>query len=193
MTDPTDRPGGRWSRIGGPLAILVAAASFGSIAVSTLIPSQAERELAAFVATPERPDPAVSIPGIEIGPGGTAGPATDGPVGGPYARCDGITYPAPLPEADVVQSLARGAVWITYDPARVAPGTVAALGARVSDGTHLMMSPYPGLATPVSLQAWGHRLFLETPDDPRLEQFLLALSANPFTPPQPGSPCGPTR
>ncbi len=51
----------------------------------------------------------------------------------------------------------------------------------------------PSSRPPVSLQAWDHRLFLDTPDDPRFEQFILALSDNPFIPPQPGAPCGPGR
>ncbi|MDN5749508.1 MAG: DUF3105 domain-containing protein, partial [Pseudonocardia sp.] len=83
--------------------------------------------------------------------------------------------------------------WITYDPDRTARSTVAALSARVADGAHLMMSPHPGLSTRVSLQAWGHRLPLGSPDDPRFEQFILALAGNPHTSPEPDAGCGPAR
>lgn len=195
MIDPPEYSGGRWSRAAGPLVMLLAAASFGAVAVATLIPSQAERELSAFSPTAERPDPSTAIPGIVIEPAdtdGRDGPPVGGIPGTGYAACDGVAHRDPIPNVDAVGSLARGAVWITYDPARTAPTTVAALAAnRVTDGDHLMMSPYPGLATPISLQAWGHRLALDSPDDPRFEQFIRALSDNPFTAPDPAAGCAP--
>lgn len=207
MIDPPEPSGSRWSRAAGPLVLLLAAASFGTVAVTTLIPSQAERELSAFTPTAERPDPSTAIPGIVIEPvepDPTAAPTTSGPtddrdgppVGGTrgtgYAACDGVAHPDPIPTVDAVGALARGAVWITYDPARTAPTTVNALAViRVTDDDHLMMSPYPGLATPISLQAWGHRLALDSPDDPRFEQFIRALSANPYTAPDPAAGCAP--
>lgn len=202
MTDPTDRPSSRWSRIGGPLAALLAAVSFGSVAVGTLIPTGAERELAAFAPTAERPDPSTDIAGIVIEPvpdhdhATTSPPAAydprppSGGAHGPrFAACDGVAHPAPVPDADAVHSLERGAVWITYDPARTAPRTVQALSERVDDATHLLMSPYPGLPDPVSLQAWGHRLALDSPDDPRFEQFIRALGDNPYLAPLPDAGC----
>ncbi|MHA6784057.1 DUF3105 domain-containing protein [Pseudonocardia saturnea] len=191
---PEERPSGRWSRIGGPLVLLLAAASFGVVAVSTLIPSDAERELASFTPTAEQPDPSTRIPGIVLDPV-TAGPAVPpvGGVSGPaYAACDGVAYPDPVVDAAAVHAMERGAVWITYDPARTAPNTVQALAAaRVTDGDYLFMSPYPGLDSPISLQAWGHRLALDTPDDPRFEQFIRALSDNPYTAPLPDAGCTP--
>lgn len=208
MSDPSEPSRSRWSRAAGPLVVLLAAASFGSVAVGTLIPSQAERELSSFTPTAERPDPSTAIPGIVIEPVDTddltAAPTTSGPtddrdgppVGGTrgtgYAACDGVAHPDPIPAVDAVGALARGAVWITYDPTRTASTTVAALAAnRVTDGDYLMMSPYPGLATPISLQAWGHRLALDSPDDPRFEQFIRALSDNPYTAPDPAAGCAP--
>jgi hypothetical protein len=35
-----------------------------------------------------------------------------------------------------------------------------------------MMSPYPGLDKPVSLQAWGFQLKLDKADDPRVDDFI---------------------
>ncbi len=202
MSDPSRS---RWSRAAGPLVLLLAAVSFGAVAVSTLIPSQAERELAAFVPSPERPDPSTGIPGIVIGPvpvdDHTTVPAPPGdpgepPVGGPhlpgYAACDGVAHPDPVGDDDAVGAMERGAVWITYDPERTAPTTVRALAAtRVTGGDGLFMAPYPGLTSPISLQAWGHRLLLDTPDDPRFEQFIRALSDNPYTAPDPDAGCAP--
>ncbi len=199
MNDPPEPRRSRWSGAVGPLVLLLAAASFGSVAVGTLIPSEAERELSAFVPSAERPDPSTAIPGIEIEPVDAddvptdrKGPPVDGPLGTGYAACDGVAYPDPVRDTDAVGSMARGAVWITYDPARTAPTTVAALAAsRVTDADQLMMSPYPGLDTPISLQAWGHRLALDSPDDPRFEQFIRALSDNPYTSPAADAGCAP--
>ena len=42
-----------------------------------------------------------------------------------------------------------------------------------------MMSPYPGLDSPISLQSWGHQLKLDSPDDARIDQFITALKENP--------------
>lgn len=209
MTQPEDRPVSRWSRIGGPLVLLLAAASFGVVAVSVLIPSDAERELASFAPSAEQPDPSMRIPGIDVSPvanhdhAGAAG-ATNSPVdrrigppvGGPhgpgYAACDGVAYPDPILETDAVHAMERGAVWITYDPARIAANTVQALTVtRVTDDDFLLMSPYPGLDSPISLQAWGHRLALDTPDDPRFEHFIRALSDNPYLAPLPDADCAP--
>ncbi len=183
----------------------LAAASFGSVALATLIPTQTERELAAFGPTPEQPDPSTRIPGIVVEPVpahdhtvAAAPPSSPDrpPLGGAhgpgYAACDGIAYEDPIAESDAVHALERGAVWITYDPARTAPTTVNALATtRVTDSDFLLMSPYPGLDSPLSLQAWGHRLTLDTPDDPRFEQFIRALSDNPNTSPMPDASCDP--
>lgn len=183
-------PAGRWSRIAGPLVLVVAAVSFGSVAVTTLVPSEAERELASFTPSAQEPDPSTRIPGIVVGPGPGA-PPVGGAHGPGLAACDGVAHAEPLADADAVHALERGAVWITYDPARTAPNTVQALAAtRVTDADDLFMSPYPGLDSPISLQAWGHRLALDTPDDPRFEQFIRALAGNPATAPGTAAGCG---
>ncbi|MHA6783999.1 DUF3105 domain-containing protein [Pseudonocardia saturnea] len=46
----------------------------------------------------------------------------------------------------------------------------------MTDSDFRFMSPYPGLDSAISLQAWRHRLALDTPDDPRFEQFIRALT-----------------
>lgn len=183
----------RWSRLAGPAVLILAAASFGSVAVGAFVPSDVERELAGYAPTAEQPDPALRIPGVVLEPEGTGPlpgePPTSGARTALPAACAGVTHPAPLPDAAAVRALAHGAVWITYDPVRTAERTVAALATRVADGTSLMMSPAPGLPTPLSVQSWRHRLRLDTPEDPRFEQFIVAAADNRFVVPEPDGTC----
>ena len=54
---------------------------------------------------------------------------------------------------------------------------------------YLLLSPYPGLDQPISLQSWGHQLKLSDVDDPRIDQFVAALRLNQYTFPEPGATC----
>ncbi|MBH0118642.1 DUF3105 domain-containing protein [Rhodococcus sp. CX] len=147
-------------------------------------------------------DPSVDIPGIEIVdyPAGDHVGASERvpyeyspPFGGPHdaawATCTGIVYPVPIRSENAVHSLEHGAVWITYDPERLSDEQVDLLAARVDGVSYMLMSPYPDLAQPISLQSWGHRLFVEDADDPRIDQFIEALRLNPNTYPEPGATC----
>lgn len=198
-------PSGRWSRWAGPLVVVLAAVSFGLVAVGTLVPSAAERELAAFRPTAQRPDPSTGIAGVDVeavpahehdvpGAGPTVEPGrppSSGSHGPAAAGCDGVAYPDPVDPAEAVHAQEHGAVWVTYDPALLAPDVVGRLGARAIDGDDLFLSPFPGLGAPLSVQAWGHRLVLDTPADPRFEQFVVALAGNSFLLPEPDAGCPP--
>jgi len=112
------------------------------------------------------------------------------PVGGDHnpvwQNCMGEVYPQPIANENAVHSLEHGAVWITYRPGLPAD-QVAALAAKVRDTPYLMLSPYPGLDRPVSLQAWGYQLKLDSAADPRVDQFIQAFRINAA--PEPGAPC----
>ena len=71
---------------------------------------------------------------------------------------------------------------------RLAPKGVN-LYAKVEGQNYTMMSPYPGLDQPVSLQSWGHQLKLSDPDDPRIDQFISSLRQNQYTYPEVGARC----
>ncbi|GAA3228417.1 hypothetical protein GCM10017691_19540 [Pseudonocardia petroleophila] len=199
------QPAGRWSRWAGPLVMLVAAGSFGSVVVGMLLPSAAERELAALRPTEQLRDPSTAIPGVIVEPVPThehdvpgaepvlepGRPPTGGSHGPRAAPCDGVTSPGPVDPAEAVHALEHGAVWVTYNPGLLRADTVRQLGFRVTDGDDLLLSPFPGLGAPLSLQSWGHRLVLDTPADPRFEQFLVALAGNPFLVPEPDAGCPP--
>lgn len=113
------------------------------------------------------------------------------PVGGQHYDtwydCNGAIYPAVLVDEHAVHSLEHGAVWITYQP-DLPPGQVEALAARVRDTEKLMMSPYPGQESPISLQAWGYQLMVDDAADQRIDAFIRALRVN-ASPEGPTAPC----
>ncbi len=103
------------------------------------------------------------------------------PVAGDYnpnwMRCLGDVYPAPIANEHALHSLELGAVWITYNPSLPA-GQVRKLADKVRDNDDMLMSPYPGLDKPISLQAWGFQLRLDNADDNRIDKFIKALRHN---------------
>lgn len=115
------------------------------------------------------------------------------PVGGPHdptwAACDGVVYEVPVRDEMMVHALEHGAVWIAYDPDTLTAGDLATLQALVPRVAYLVMSPYPGLRTPLSLQAWAHQLPLDSASDPRLDEFVLAMLRNPYLTPEPDATC----
>jgi hypothetical protein len=151
---------------------------------------------------PAQESPAADIDGIEIVADiGAAHVGADQrvayehlpPLGGAHdavwAACNGVVYPVAVRNENMVHSLEHGAVWITYDPARIGGADLAALQAVVTGQPYLMLSPYPGLDHPISLQSWGHQLKLDHPADPRIAEFVTTLRANPATHPEPGATC----
>lgn len=96
-------------------------------------------------------------------------------------------YDVPVPNENAVHDLEHGAVWITYDPEVVTADQVAVLQ-KAGPSTYMVVSPYPGLPTPVVVSAWGAQVQLDDVNDPRIEQFITkywqAASA-----PEPGAPC----
>ncbi|HKC27335.1 MAG TPA: DUF3105 domain-containing protein [Jatrophihabitans sp.] len=114
------------------------------------------------------------------------------PVGGdhsPYwADCTGTVYPNAIANENGVHALEHGAVWITYRPG-LSSSEIGTLTSLVAGSDRMMMSPYPGLKTPISLQSWGYQLFVNNATDPRIQQFIHALRNNPKTTPELGAIC----
>ncbi len=86
-------------------------------------------------------------------------------------------------------SLEHGAVWITYNPSELSDDDIATLAAYVQNQPYMLMSPFSGLSSPVSLQSWNHQLFLDSVDDPRINQFIQLLRRNPEQYPEVGATC----
>lgn len=111
------------------------------------------------------------------------------PVGGAHnatwQNCG--VYTTPVTNEYAVHSLEHGAVWITYREGLPAD-ELEKLQTLTRQSTHRLLSPYPGLPSPIVASAWGYQLKLETADDQRLVQFINAYEQNPRGP-EPGAPC----
>jgi hypothetical protein len=135
------------------------------------------------------------------------------PVGGPHdfswADCTGTVYDVDIRHENAVHSLEHGAVWITYDPDRVSDADVATLAELVEGESGRMLSPYVGLDSPISLQAWNNQLKVDDAGDKRIKQFADLMTfaadlepgascenpdfaANPLVAGSPSTPVGPT-
>jgi hypothetical protein len=117
------------------------------------------------------------------------------PVGGPHApppewaNCTGTVYSVDIRHENAVHSLEHGAVWITYDPDALSQDDIDTLAALVKGKDGRMMSPYAGLDSPISVQAWGHQLKVDSAGDPRIKQFADFLTLNDTFTPEPGASC----
>lgn len=111
------------------------------------------------------------------------------PVGGQHSatwqNC-GI-YTEPISNENAVHSLEHGAVWVTYQPDLPAD-QIAALQSKVRGREYALLSPFPGLDSPVVASAWGFQLRLDDVNDDRLERFLRRYLQGPQTP-EPGAAC----
>jgi Protein of unknown function (DUF3105) len=115
------------------------------------------------------------------------------PFGGPHdelwANCTGTVYDKAVRNENMVHALEHGSVWIAYNPDKVKGGALNTLKSKVEGQPYMMLSPYPGLDKPISLQSWGHQLKLDSADDERIDQFITSLRENKYQNPEPGGSC----
>ena len=116
-------------------------------------------------------------------------PPFGGPHDGYWAACTGTVYETAVRNENMVHSLEHGAVWITYDPARISGPALETLQDKVRGNDYTMISPYPGLDAPIALQSWGHQLKLDDANDARVDQFVSSLRQNPYLYPEVGASC----
>jgi hypothetical protein len=111
------------------------------------------------------------------------------PVGGihsPEWQNCGI-YDEPVSIENAVHSLEHGAMWLTYQP-DLPQEEIETLRDAVRGQNYALMSPYPGLKSPVVLTAWETQLELDSVDDERIAEFVDRYQQGPTTP-EPGAPC----
>jgi hypothetical protein len=190
------KKGTPWGTI---IAVIGIVALFGTVLGYYLVQSAPKREqksreeaAAAYAPSKANPDPSLKINGVvtakytgsvHILPTERVAydktPAFGGPHDGNWAACTGNVYPNAVRTENMVHSLEHGAVWIAYNPQQITGSALDALKVRVNGKPYTMMSPFPGLDKPISLQSWGHQLKLDKADDPRIDQFIAALRTNP--------------
>ena len=184
------------------VVVLFAVGIFGYAYVQNRANSDQDAALAAFTPSAQNQDPSTQIPGVVSQPytGGqhvtsdrqvayTQSPPFGGAHDGFWAACNGVVYPTPVRTENMVHSMEHGAVWIAYNPDQVSGDALGVLRQKVESQPYTLMSPYPGLDQPISLQSWGHQLKLTDADDPRIDQFIAALRLNQYTYPEPGASC----
>jgi hypothetical protein len=191
-----------WLTIGAAVFVIALIVVLAVNMVPKYLSKQAQ---AAWAPTAELPDPSVNIEGvamrefdggIHVQPAERVAYDATPPMGGPHdsiwANCNGTVYPVAIRTENAVHGLEHGAVWITYNPETAADADIDALAAKVSGNSYMMMSPYPGQPTPISLQSWGHQLQLDDAADTRIDQFISALRLNSNTYPEVGATCSTT-
>ena len=113
-------------------------------------------------------------------------PPVGGDHNGIWQNCMGSVYDAQIANEHAVHSLEHGAVWITYRPG-LSKGQIETLTDKVRGKPYLMMSPYPGLKSPISLQAWGYQLAVDSASDDRIDEFIQGFREKASI--EPGATC----
>ncbi len=196
------------------IAVVAVLALIGGIFVVVLNQQKDNQALEAFQPSASNPDPSSGIEGIFIG---TPEPSATGvltypeygnrshvtadqrvaydrfpPVGGPHdgtwAACNGVVYTTAVRDENMVHTLEHGSVWIAYNPDTIG-GDLDTLVDLVDKQPFMSLTPYPGLDSKVSLQAWAHQLKVDSADDPRVKQFITALRLNQYVYPEIGTTC----
>lgn len=115
------------------------------------------------------------------------------PVGGEHnnywQQCS--IYDKPIHSEHAVHSLEHGAIWITYRPDLPKAQVDALKKVATSTGQqdYMLVSPFPGLSSPIVVSSWGHQLKLDSPEDPKLGAFIKKYQNGKDTP-EPGATCG---
>lgn len=102
-----------------------------------------------------------------------------------WQRCQ--VYDGPIMPQHAIHSMEHGAVWIAYQP-DLDTDTVDKIEKLAAGEPFALVSAQPNLQSAVVLTAWGIQLEVDTPDDPRVEQFLASYLNGPQTP-EPGATC----
>jgi hypothetical protein len=192
-----------WGLIAGvTVVVLFAVAIFGYAFVRNQQKADQASALAPWTPTAQNQDPSKALAGIQIQAytGGqhvepnvriayTHSPPMGGAHDYSWAACNGVVYPNPVRSENLVHSMEHGAVWIAYNPDQISGDALTTLSAKVQNQPYTVMSPYPGLDQPISLQSWGHQLKLSDATDPRIDEFITALRTNSYVYPEAGASC----
>jgi hypothetical protein len=184
-----------WGLIAGTVAIVVFAVAVIGVAVARVRANSPVSPTSGVADAAKIPDIVTKSyqGGQHVAAGVPVGYDESPPIGGPHdgtawADCTGTVYDTPIRNENAVHSLEHGAAWVTYRPG-LSSGDVSKLAGLVDGKPYRMMSPYPGLRTPVSLQAWNHQVFLTSVDMKTVRRFLRDLAGNTANAPEPNGSC----
>jgi hypothetical protein len=125
------------------------------------------------------------------------------PVGGPHNSIwmNAGVYTEPVPSERAVHTLEHGAVWITYDPDLSAAKvqqlvdffnkqTMIPESSGGRSNRFVDVSPWVdnSLPSPIMISSWGYQLGVDSPTDPRLQQFVDTFRNSKTYSPEYGSP-----
>lgn len=96
-------------------------------------------------------------------------------------------YSAEINSENAVHSLEHGAVWITYQP-DLPQDQIDKLQDIAEEQDYILVSPYPGLDSPVVASTWNHQIKLDGANDSDLMRFINNYKQGPDTP-EPGAAC----
>jgi hypothetical protein len=96
-------------------------------------------------------------------------------------------YAAPINSENGVHALEHGAVWITYSP-DLPQDQIDKLKSIAEGQDYILVSPYPGLSSPVVASSWNHQIKLDGANDADLTRFIKKYKQGPDTP-EPGASC----
>ncbi|THG30249.1 DUF3105 domain-containing protein [Naasia lichenicola] len=161
----------------------------GAVALATIV-------VIAVVLTPPAADPAdAALEGVQTFTNASTH-VTDAvdyaqspPAGGPHnpiwLNCG--AYSQQVPDENAVHSMEHGAVWLTYDPDALSDDELSSL-LQLVPATYAIISPYPGMSTPVAISAWNAQLKLDTVDADRIDAFIETYWQSGDAP-EPGAAC----
>jgi hypothetical protein len=185
-----------WGMIIGVIVIVLLAGGVFTYAFMQI------NEKEKYVAADDNKDPSEQIDGVKkvtydgaqhVTPEQRVAYDQSPPFGGPHdqawANCTGTVYDKAVRNENMVHSLEHGAVWIAYDPDKIKGSALDSLKTKVEGQPYMMLSPYPGLDKPLSLQSWGHQLKLDKADDERVDNFITSMRENKYQHPEPGGRC----
>ena len=111
------------------------------------------------------------------------------PIGGEHSKiwqnCG--FYSTPIASENGVHSMEHGAVWITFSP-DLPVDHQAQLKAMTIGHTHVLISSFPGLNSPVVGSGWRVQQRFPTFDAAAITAFIAAYENGTQTP-EPGAPC----
>lgn len=96
-------------------------------------------------------------------------------------------YSAEINNENAVHSQEHGAVWITYQP-DLPQDQIDELKDIAERQDYILVSPFPGLDSPVVASSWNHQIKLDGANDPDLNRFINTYKQGSDTP-EPGASC----